>query len=277
MLSKANKLKTLGAQAANLVTELHERGKTLFSLTDVEELTGLSPKSARNFAATLVSRGVATRLKPGLFILVPFELGREREYFGNPYIIARELAGDPNYYISYASAMDVHQMTTQPQFVVYTSSPKAVRPRDVLGTEFRFVRCQKTSVFGVKEHWITKTDKVRVSDLERTVIDGLSRPEYCGGITEVAKGLSMRRDDMDASRLVDYAIRLKIGAVIRRVGFLLELFEMDKANETIRLQEKLTNSYEVLDPLLPNEGKHISRWKLRLNVDPEEIEAARST
>ncbi len=31
-------------------------------------------------------------LKPGLFILVPFELGREREYLGNPYVIARELA-----------------------------------------------------------------------------------------------------------------------------------------------------------------------------------------
>ncbi len=277
MPMKANNYKTLGPQAARLVVELHERGQTLFSLGDVEALIRLAPKSARNFAAALVSRGVATRLKPGLFILVPFELGREREYFGNPYIVARELANDPNYYISHASAMDIHQMTTQPQLVVYASAPKRVRPRTVLGTEFRFVRCRKSAIFGIVEHWIIKTDKVKVSNLERTVIDGLTRPEYCGGITEVAKGLSMRRDDMDALKLVDYAIRLKIGAVIRRLGFLLELFEMDKPHEIKKLQKRLTSSYELLDPLLPNEGKHITRWKLRLNVAPEEIEAVRST
>ena len=55
--------------------ELHEQGKSLFSNADVEQITGLQPKSARNFTASLVHRGVATRLKPGLFILVPYELG----------------------------------------------------------------------------------------------------------------------------------------------------------------------------------------------------------
>ena len=112
-------LKTLGRQAARLVTELHERGKTLFSHADVLEITGLQPKSARNFVASLVHRGIATRLKPGLFILVPFELGREREYLGNPLVVARELASGRDYYISHASAMDIHQMVTQPQLVVY--------------------------------------------------------------------------------------------------------------------------------------------------------------
>ena len=156
-------LKTLGRQAARLVTELHERGKTLFSHADVLEITGLQPKSARNFVASLVHRGIATRLKPGLFILVPFELGREREYLGNPLVVARELASGRDYYISHASAMDIHQMVTQPQLVVYATSAKAIRPRTVLGTEFRFVRCKPEHLFGVTDHWATKTEKVRVS------------------------------------------------------------------------------------------------------------------
>jgi predicted transcriptional regulator of viral defense system len=70
----------------------------------VKEITGLAPKSARNFAATLVQRGIATRLKAGLFILVPFELGRERVYLGNPYLVARELAAGRPYFVSHASA-----------------------------------------------------------------------------------------------------------------------------------------------------------------------------
>ena len=266
-------LKTLGRQAARLVTELHERGKTLFSHADVLEITGLQPKSARNFVASLVHRGIATRLKPGLFILVPFELGREREYLGNPLVVARELASGRDYYISHASAMDIHQMVTQPQLVVYATSAKAIRPRTVLGTEFRFVRCKPEHLFGVTHHWATKTEKVRVSDLERTVIDGLKQPEYCGGFTEVAKGFWMRREDVDTGKLADYALRLDVGAVIRRLGYLLETFEVDAPRELDRLRERLTATYAILDPLLPAEGKLTARWRLRLNVDPDEIEA----
>ena len=83
-INRDKPLKTLGPQAARLIAELHERGKTLFSHADVEEITSLQAKSARNFVASLVQRGVVTRLKPGLFILVPFELGRERDYLGTP-------------------------------------------------------------------------------------------------------------------------------------------------------------------------------------------------
>lgn len=266
-------LKTLGTQAARLVTALHDRGSTLFSNADVQDIAGLSPKAARNFAAALVHRGVATRLKPGLFILVPYELGRERDYLGNPFVVARELAGDPDYYVSHASAMEVHQMVTQPQLVVYVTSPRSVRPRMILGTEFRFVRCKPDHFFGVTERWATKTEKVRVSDLERTVIDGLKQSEYCGGFTEVAKGFWRRRDDIDPDRLVDYALRLGLGAVIRRLGFLLEAFEVNAPHASNRLRERLTVSYALLDPMMPDEGKYLARWRLRLNVEREELES----
>jgi predicted transcriptional regulator of viral defense system len=265
--------KTLGPQSARLIAELHERGRTLFSHADVEQITSLPAKSARNLVASLVHRGVVTRLKPGLFILVPYELGHERDYLGSPYVVARELVGGTAYYVSHASAMDLHQMVTQPQLVVYTTTTQAIRPRVVLGTEFRFVRSKPANLFGSTEHWVTKTEKVQVSDLERTIIDGLKQSEYCGGFTDVAKGFWMRRDDIDYGKLVDYALRLDVGAVIRRLGFLLETFEMDSPREVKRLQESLTVSYAILDPLLPEEGRFLARWRLRLNVDAAEIAA----
>lgn len=266
-----NKLKTLGSQAANLVTELYERGKPLFSYADVVGIAGLRPKSARNFVASLVQRGVVTRLKPGLFILVPFELGREREYLGNPYVLARELVGSSDYYISHASAMELPQMVTQPQLKVYATTTRAIRPLFVLGTEFRFARYKPEHMFGVMDQWVTKSEKVRVSDLERTIIDGLKQSEYCGGFTEVAKGFRMRKDGLDIGRLVDYALRLDIGAVIRRLGFLPETFDVGSPQEIERLHEHLTATYAILDPLLPGEGKYLARWRLRLNVAGEEI------
>lgn len=266
-------LKTLGPRVAFVVAELYQRQKTIFSNQDVEEITKLSPKSARGLANRLVDRGLATRLKPGLFILVPAELGHERDYLGDPYIAAAVIGGSTDCFISHASAMDIHRMLTQPQLVVYATCTQAVRPRSVLGTEFRFVRCKPEHLFGIMDHWQSKTRKIRVSDLERTVIDGLRQPEYCGGFSEVAKGFWMRRGDIDVKKLIQYALRLDIGAVYRRVGYLLELFETEEAGQLELLRKKLTPSYVLLDPMLPAEGKFIARWRLRLNVTSEEIKA----
>ena len=274
---ETNHLKTLGPRAAGLLTELHEKRRTIFSIRDVEEMTGLATKSARSFAATLVQRAIATRLKAGLFILVPFELGREREYLGNPYLVARGLAAGRPYFVSHASAMDLHGMVTQPQLVVYVTSPSAIRGRSILGSEFRFVRCKPEHLFGVVDHWVDKTERVVTSDLERTVIDGLKHPEYCGGFSEVAKGFWMRRRDVDVGRLVGYALRLDVGAVVRRLGFLLEVCGIDAPADLERLRARLTATYHLLDPTLPAEGKRLARWRIRVNVTPEEIETLRST
>jgi predicted transcriptional regulator of viral defense system len=269
--------KTLGPQAARLLSALHEKRRTIFSVHDVQEVTGLGSKSTRNFVGKLVQRGLATRLKPGLFILVPFELGREREYLGNPYLVARALAGGRDYYLSHVSAMDLHRMVTQPQLVVHVTSPDPLRGRTILGTEFRFTQCKPEHMFGTTEHWVEKSEKVFVSDLERTVIDGLKQPEYCGGIVEVAKGFWMRRADMNVKRLVDYALRLDVGAVIRRLGFVLETGGIEAPTELERLRVQITDTYQLLDPTLPAEGRRIARWRLRLNVSADELGAVRST
>jgi len=271
------KLKTLGPRLAFLVAELYERRKTIFSNKDVEEITGLGPVSARGLTNRLVARGVATRLKAGLFILVPAELGHARDYLGDPYVVAAEIAGNMDYFVSHGSAMDIHRMVTQPQLVIYTTTIRAIRPRFVLGTEFRFVRCKPEHLFGSTGHWATRTRKILVSDLERTVIDGLRLPEYCGGFSEVAKGFWMRRRDMDVKKLVEYALVLDIGAVYRRLGYLLELFETGETGQLELLRKKLTATYVLLDPMLPAEGKFMARWRLRLNVSPEEIETIIST
>ncbi|WP_150112105.1 type IV toxin-antitoxin system AbiEi family antitoxin domain-containing protein [Desulfonatronovibrio hydrogenovorans] len=269
--NKKEKLKTLGPRAAYLVGRLYEQGKPMFSNADVMEITGLQPKSARNFVASLVNRGVATRLKPGLFILVPYELGFESEYLGNPYILGRELAGRQKYYISHASAMDIHQMVTQPQLKVFVSVARSIRPRMVLGTEYHFVRCRPEHFFGIEKHWATKTDSVQVSDPERTIIDCLKLPQHCGGLSETAKGLWIKKQELDLDRLIGYAVKVDVGAVIRRLGFLLEIFQMASDSHISNLQQHLSKSYVLLDPVLPHEGKYLARWRLRLNMEPDEL------
>jgi predicted transcriptional regulator of viral defense system len=274
--SKASPLKTVGPRTAQLTAALYDRSRTTFTLADVQTITALSHASARSLVRNAVARGLVTRLKPGLFVLVPPELGSVSEFAGNPYIIARELVADARYYISHASAMELHGMLTQPKFVVFASAAKRLRGGTIHGTEFRFVFVRPEQLFGVTNHWVTKQESVRVSDLERTVIDGLRRPEYCGGVTEVAKGMWIRRSDLNPNRLIDYALRLGVGAVIRRLGYLLDLYQLASGRALNRLRRVLTATYVVLDPSVPGEGPHLASWRLRVNVPPEELEAVRS-
>jgi predicted transcriptional regulator of viral defense system len=270
-------LKTVGPQMALLLRSLYDRSQTTFTLADVEEITRLRPPLASSLLHKAVKRGLVSRLKRGVFILVPPEMGSAVEYSGDSYLVARRLAGDAPGFISHASAMEIHRMVTQPQFVVFTSSTKRISNRTLNGTEFRFVLIKPNHFFGTTKHWVTKQESVDISDLERTVIDGLRQPEYCGGVTEVAKGLWIRHADMQPAKLVDYALRLRVGAVTRRLGYLLESYAIAPEAELARLRQSLTSTYVPLDPILPREGPHVARWRLQVNISPEELEGVRRT
>ena len=102
-------------------------------------------------------------------------------------------------------------------------------------------------------------------------------PEYCGGLTELAKGIRMKKETLDGGKLVAYALRMEIGAVIRRLGYLMELFGIGTPRTREPLRERLTDTVVRLDPLLPTEGKFLHRWRLQLNVTPEELLASGRT
>jgi predicted transcriptional regulator of viral defense system len=257
------------------LASLYDRSQSTFTLADAQEITGLSSHLASSLLHKAVRRGLLSRLKPGVFVIVPPELGSASEYAGDPFLTATRLAGDTPCFISHASAMEIHRMVTQPQLAVFASSSKRLRSRTLQGTEFRFVFVQPEHYFGTVKHWVTKQEPVDISDLERTVIDGLRQPEYCGGITEVAKGLWMRHQDMQAKKVVDYALRMATGAVVRRLGYLLELYAIAPESELGRLRAALTETYAPLDPMLPGEGTHLRRWRLQLNITPQELESIR--
>lgn len=81
----------------------------------------------------------------------------------------------------------------------------------------------------------------------------------------------MRRQDLNTDRLVEYALKMDIGVVIRRLGYLLELYKIGTMEHLETLLGSLTDTYARLDPLLPAEGKFLRKWRLQLNVTPDEL------
>ncbi len=263
---------------AGLLAALYDSGQTTFTTAQAAEITGLTVPLASSLLHKASKRGLVTKIKRGLFVVVPPELGSSTEYFGNPYQLARYLAANAPYFLSHGTAMEIHRMVTQPQFVVFVSSTKRILRQTLHGTQFRFLLIKMRNFFGHTKHWITKQDSVEISDLERTILDGLHHPELCGGITDVAKGIWMRHTDIHVSKLLDYAKQLRVGSVHRRLGYLLELFALAPDSDLQVLRRTLTATYAPLDPSLTRAGARIlPNGDCNSMFQVEELSAVRST
>jgi Nucleotidyl transferase AbiEii toxin, Type IV TA system len=58
--------------------------------------------------------------------------------------------------------------------------------REILGVPYRFVYAAPSALWGSEPFWVTPYERVTASDLERTILDGLARPDLCAGVSEVA-------------------------------------------------------------------------------------------
>jgi predicted transcriptional regulator of viral defense system len=111
------------------------------------------------------------------------------------------------------------------------------------------------------------------SDLEKTFIDCLFKPDYAGGIVEIARAIHISRDKIKYDKLLEYTQRFNSQAVIKRLGFLLESLEIESII-TKQLLKAKTSSYVLLDTELPKSGKMISRWSIQQNLETETIKSA---
>ncbi|MDR3611214.1 MAG: hypothetical protein P4L27_11670, partial [Ignavibacteriaceae bacterium] len=113
--------------------------------------------------------------------------------------------------------------------------------------------------------WIDDFTKVYCSDLEKTIIDCLYKPNSANGITEIIKAIYESRGKLNISKMLVYLEKFNAQAVYKRLGFLLQ--HLDLLQELrAEIQSKLTNSYILLDPSLPKNGKHYSQWSIIDNI-----------
>jgi predicted transcriptional regulator of viral defense system len=271
--------KTLGPVSAKLIASLYDMGKPIFTIVNVMDVTGLSRTKAADLTSELVKREIIVRIKEGKFLIIPQELGESIKYIGNWYVVAREIVNSSDYYISFYSAMEIHNMVTHPLTKVYISTP-VQQYKKILGirnVEFEFIYTSKQNIWGIENYWATKSEKVRVSDVEKTIIDCLYRPKYCGGILEIIKGIWFQRDKIDFDRLLSYSLKFDKNIVIKRLGYILESLKLVESGNLSKLRIKVNNKYYVLDPLLPTDETFKNSWKIIANIGREEIVKAVST
>lgn len=230
--------------------------------------------AVRELLSDMTKRGLLMRLKEGVYYIIPYEENPET-FMPDWHLIAQYLVKDAKHYIGYYSALQIHNLITQPSLKEQIVVSRQMRPSEIKIKDitFQFIYHNENHFFGEKKIWIDDFNKVHCSDLEKTIVDCLFKPDYAGGIVEIAKAIHETRDKINFAKLLDYTKKFKSQAVVKRLGFLLEILEID--NEIVQeLLNMKTASYVQLDTELPKSGKMISRWSIQQNLETETIKAA---
>ena len=269
------KTKNISTQSNHILTYFNQMGKDCFAYADAINVLPKSSKSAlKELLSDMVKRGLLMRLKKGLYYIIPFEKD-PNTFMPDWHLVAGHLAKDVNYYIGYYSALQIHNLITQPSLKEQVVVDKQIRPSKITikDVDFQFIYHNEKHFFGSKKIWIDSFNKVMCSDLEKTFIDCLFKPDYAGGIVEIARAIHISRDKIKYDKLLEYTQRFNSQAVIKRLGFLLELLDL-KSGIINQLQKAKTASYVLLDTELPKSGKMISRWSIHQNLETKTIKSA---
>src|ERR1051326_6763680 len=103
-----------------------------------------------------------------------------------------------------------------------------------------------------------------MTDPERTLLGGLSMPQYCGDFSEVLHAFQARGDNLDRRRIVEYALRLD-AATAKRLGWVLERQGSDEGTLD-PLRKTTTAGCRKLDPTGPRKGPYNRHWMVQENL-----------
>ncbi|MCY3748895.1 MAG: hypothetical protein OXG64_06325 [Chloroflexi bacterium] len=178
--------------------------------------------------------------------------------------------------ISHWSALHHHGLTDQvPRTVCVLTTTGTWIPRAkgtqghasgsyaVGDTTYRFVQIKPDRFFGDAKVWVGDA-RVSVTDLERTLLDGLSMPQHCGDFAEVLHAFRVGMEKLNIERLTAYAIRLGV-TTAKRLGWVLEAHGVSPA-ELEKLRALPIKGYRKLDPTGPRRGPCNSRWMVQENL-----------
>ncbi len=263
--------RSLSKRESDLVLALEWDKKRTVSLKEISRRLRCSPGYAKKLAHVLVRKSWLEPLMSGNYLLIGAERGPKGVPEMNPYLIARFLRQP--YFFAYRIACNHHGLLTQIPSVIHIAVTRRKLPIEIKNVRFEFIVLMKKRFFGCEEATIFG-EKVKFSDLERTVLDALDRPDLVGGIEAAAQVLFEARKRLNYSKLISYLQRMNNSALARRLGYLSEIFQL-KIDKPLQdyLKDQIKKDPALLgDPTRwGRQGERNTDWNLIINVPKKEL------
>lgn len=236
---------------------LRNTGPT-FTVADVADVLGLDRVEASKILSRWATQGWVVRLRQGLYTAVPLKSSGGEIVLENPWLIVPAVFGDA--YIGGWSAAEHWDLTEQIFSSVCVLTADKIRKKDqtIGGVRFVLTSMRIDKHFGTQFEWVG-SERIAVSDPEKTIIDMFHKPNLGGGIqhaTECFRNLIHLRKG-DTAKLADYAERFGSGAVNKRLGIIAEATGQGELADILSAGKSAGNVQ--LDPKNPGD-KLVTRW-----------------
>lgn len=261
MTKEIQKRLGLGKKSAQLLSELAEHNKSIFTLDEAVKILKEKRSSVVKLLHDLARKKWLFRISKGRYIILPLEAGAKPEFTEHEFIIASHLITP--HYISYWSALNYYGFTEQVSKTIFVASTKRKKEKDLMGLRFRFITISKSKFFGFKKI-LVNNHPINIAEKEKAIIDCLDFPRNCGGIIEVIKAIDSAKEELDFNKLLDYAKKMNNKAIINRIGYICDLLG-------IKIKLKPSRHYVLLDPLIKNRRKYNNKWKIIENIPEKEL------
>lgn len=225
-----------------------------------------SPRTQESLLAYHRKAGRIVKVRRGLYAVVPSGASPEKYPF-DPFILASKMTKDA--VLAHHTALEVHgkAYSVHEHFTYLAGRPP--RPATFRSHVFRGVKYPKAlRLKGEESFGVVNVDRVgvriRVTDLERTLVDVLDRPALTGSWEEVWRSLeSIEYFDLD--KVFGYVFLLGNATTAAKVGFFL-----DQHRESLMVEDTHLKPLRDLQPRRPHYldrskrkgGRLVADWNL---------------
>ncbi|ABK77682.1 transcriptional regulator [Cenarchaeum symbiosum A] len=208
-----------------LILELAEKKIEVFRSEDAKRILQADGPTTTRVLRYLAGKRRVERIERGKYMFIPEHAGADLQWTVDSTQVVSHLMDDC--YMGFCSAMSYWGMTDQIPYTVFVVSTKMKRGFDFGYMRYRFVKLSKKKFFGGVERKC-ENGTFKISSREKTIVDGLMHPEYCGMMTEVSKMMWNAHEDVNWQDVLNMAKRVGIDVVLKRLGYLLSVLEIEE-------------------------------------------------
>ena len=252
-----------------IIKKFSGKNKSFFSYNDV---IAEYPEKDRSYLskvlAAMVNAGMLLKLRRNLYHIIPLRADPQT-YSPDSRLVAKSIMNGKKYYIAYYSAMHILGLVDQPGSKMMIVTNRQIQPsiKIIAGKEIHFVYHTYGRFFGYEKMWVSDQEQAMVSDLEKTIVDAVSKPQLCGGIITVGKAIYQSKERTELEKLFYYFARNGSHVAKKRYLFLSDLLGMKWTSEHELLLRNSGSCISLLDPTKPDQGMKNSRFGLKINIE----------
>ncbi len=231
----------LHPKPSKIILTAEEENRQILSVEDFVSFYGITQSYARKMISDLTEEGWLIRVGKGRYQLLPARTGLNAFPMGDKFVVGCQAF--PGSFIAFGSAAEYHGLTTQVFPKIILANLKKNGSEKIGNVRLNLVKINAKNNVGFED--ISRGPNVRVATKERTIIDCINRPDLSGGISDIKEILERGRKQVNTDRLVNYLASYDSKSLIKKVGYLLEYFDYEVKEETIREMKSQTHGIKA--------------------------------